>query len=188
MSRVPFFTPGLPQLPLNTDPKLEGDLRDLYTALRTLADQIGQFGGFEEAFDGFKNIANATYTAGPHKRKLYCEALEVMPYGAALNLTDSGGTLKARFANATNNTRPCYGINNTPGNCAIGDIIEVALPGCYVTSIGGLTRGLRYFLQTANGTIGTGIPAAVGNVQQAVGFAIETNMLFFFPTIHWFTV
>jgi hypothetical protein len=185
---TPFFTPGLPQLPVNTDPRIEPDLRDIYNAVRNLASQIGQFGGFEEPFDAFKNVTNVAYSAGPYKRRVYCEALEAMPYGAAANLTDSGGTLKTRFANATDGTRPCLGIVNTPGTCAIGDTIEIALPGCYVTSIGGLTRGTRYFLSTTDGIISTAIPGVVGNIIQALGFALEDDTFYFFPTMQWTVV
>jgi hypothetical protein len=188
MSRVPFFTPGLPQFPTNTDPKIEPDLRDIYNAIRTLSDQLGQFGGFEEVYDVYKQVANVDYTAGPYKRRVYCKALEAMPYGAIVSLIDSGGTLKAQYANATNATRPGYGINNTPGTCAIGDTIEVALPGCYVTSIGGLTRGQRYFLSTTNGLITNAAPAVAGNVVEVIGFALETNVLYFFPSTQWWVV
>ena len=38
------FTLGLPQLPLNTDPKVEPDLRDLYNAVHNLA-RLVQTGG-----------------------------------------------------------------------------------------------------------------------------------------------
>jgi hypothetical protein len=188
MARVPFFTPGLPQLPTNTDPKIEPDLRDIYIALRALCDQIGQFGGFEEAYDVYKHPANVDYTAGPYKRRVYCPALEAMPYGALVNLTQSGGALAARFANASNNTRPCYGINNTPGTCAIGATIEVALPGCYVTSIGGLVEGTRYYLSTTNGLLTNTPPAVAGNILEAIGFALASNVLYFFPSTQWWVI
>jgi hypothetical protein len=183
-----FFNIGLPQLPQNTDPKLEPDLRDLYSALRNLSYLVGQYGGFEVAEDGLQKASQVRYTAGAYKRRLYCEALEVIPYGAGVNLIDTAGTITARFANATTNTRPCYGINNTPGTCAIGDIIEVALPGCYVTSIGGLVPGTRYFLSTVDGTFSNAAPAAVGNARQAVGFAFDANTFYFFPDIGWWTI
>lgn len=182
-----FFILNLPQLPVNTDPKIEPDLRDIYNSLRTLSYLLGQYGGFESADDGLNTLAQVAVTAGVYKRRVYCQATEVMPHGAVVNLFDSGG-LAARFANATNNTRPCYGVNNTPGTCAIGDTIEVALPGCYVTSIAGLTPGVRYFLSTVDGLITNAVPGVVGNVQQALGFALTANMLFFAPDMGWTVV
>ena len=184
-SPVPFFITSLPQLPTNVEPKIENDLRDVYNAIRNLAYQIGQYGGFETVEDSRKVYTEAEYTAGPYKRRVYCKATEALTYGAPVNLFDSGGELKAQFANATNNTRPCYGICNTPGTAAVGDTVEIALPGCYVTSIGGMTRGQRYFLSTVNGAIQSVAPAAVGNVRQALGFALDVDVFFFFPNIDW---
>lgn len=184
-TRIPFFTLGLPQLPVNADPKIEPDLRDIYNSIRNLAYQVGQYGGFEVSADGYQNVDNVEYSAGPYKRKVYCEALAAIPYGAAVNLTDSGGTLKAQFANATGSTAPCYGICNTLGTCAIGDTIEVALPGCYVTSITGMTRGDRYFLSTADGLMAALPPATPGNIRQALGFALDVDVFYFFPNIDW---
>lgn len=180
-----FFVIGLPQSPTNTDPKVAPDISDAFNSIRNLAYLVGQYGGYEPAEVGFNTLSNVRYTAGVYKRRVYCQALEAMPYGALVNLTNSGGVLAARFANATNNTKPCYGINNTVGTCAIGATIEIALPGCYVTSIGGLTPGTRYFLSTTNGLAANVAPAVAGNVRQAIGFALDANTLFFFPNVDW---
>lgn len=188
MARTPFFTIGLPQLPVQTDPKIEGDLRDIYNSIRNLAYQIGQFGGFEEADVGLNTAANIAATAGVAKRRVYCKALEAMPYGAIVNLTDTAGVVTARFANATNSTRVGYGINDTVGTCAIGDIISVVLPGAYVTSIGGLTIGTRYFLSTTNGLITNAAPAVAGNVVEGLGVALASNFFFFLPSMQWSVV
>jgi hypothetical protein len=183
-----FFSTGLPQLPVNVDPKIEPDLRDVYNAIRNLAAQIEQYGGFVEADEGLQDIGNVLVTAGPQKRRVYVEALEAMDYGAAVNLTDTAGTLTARFANATDNSRPCTGINNTIGTCAIGDTIEVVLPGAYVTSIGSLVPGTRYFLSTSDGLISSGAPAAAGNIVEALGYALTSTVFFFFPDTGWYVL
>jgi hypothetical protein len=180
--RVPFFTPGLPQFPIDADPRMESDLRDIYNAIRTLADQIGQYGGFETTYDIYQSPDQIAYTAGPYKRRVYCKALAALDYGHAVNLVLSGGELKAQAANATTNTKPAHGFNNTTGTCAIGDTIEIALPVCYVTSIGGLTTGAFYYLSTTDGLITNTPPAAVGNLVQIVGFAITANVLFVMPS------
>lgn len=187
-NRVPFFTIGLPQFPVNTDKNIEPDLRDIYNAIRNLAYQVGQYGGFEAADVGIDNATSLSITAGAYKRRVYCKALEVMPFGAIVHFFNTAGVVTARFANATNNTRPGYGINNTPGNCAIGDTIEVVLPGCYVTSIGGLAIGSRYFLSTVNGLITTVAPAVAGNIVEAIGFALAPNLLYFWPNTQWVTL
>lgn len=182
---IPFFVPGLPELPTNTDPKIEPDLRDVYAAIRNLARQMGQYGGFEASEVNRQLYTQAAYTAGPYKRRVYAIATEAMPYGAMVRLLQSGG-LKAQFANAAVVARPCYGVNNTIGTCAIGDTIEVALPSCVLTSIGGLTPGDRYFLHTVNGLIVNTPPGAgSGFIRQCVGVALDVDRLFFHPNYDW---
>lgn len=183
-----FFNVGLPQLPTNVDPKIEPDLRDLYNALRNLAAQVGQYGGYEEADEGLQDVNNILATAGPYKRRVYVGALEAMPYGSIVHLTVDSGLLVARYANATDNTRPGTGINNTIGTCAIGDTIEVVLPGGYVQSIGGLTPGARYFLSITDGLIAAGAPIAAGNVVEALGFALSDSIFYFFPDTGWYVI
>jgi hypothetical protein len=184
MKVAPFFIPGLPQLPVNTDPKIEPDLRDVYNAIRNLAKQIGQYGGFETSDETYQVYTQAAYTAGFYKRRVYAQAIAAMPAGAAVALVMSGG-LKARFANASVTATPCYGFNNTPGTCAIGDTIEIALPGCVLTTVGGLTPGERYFLHTVDGIIALAPSATPGFIRQAVGFALDVDRLYFWPNVDW---
>lgn len=186
-----FFNIGLPQLPLNTDPKIEPDLRDLYNAVRNLTYLLGQYGGFETPEAAYQNIAGVEYAAGYYKRRVYVEATEIMVYGAAVNLYNVAGILKARAANATGpagNIKPCYGIKNTTGSNGIGDTIEVVLPGCYVNSIGGLVPGTRYFLDKVAGQLNAGPAFVAGDGRQVVGFALTATVFFFFPNIDWTVV
>lgn len=183
-----FFVTGLPQLPLSTNKELEPDLRDLYNAIRNLAKLVGQFGGYETPADAYQTPAQAAVTAGLAKQRVYAVADEALAYGAAVHLLDSGGTLHARFANATNTTRPCLGFCNTAGTSAIGDMVEILLPGNVLTSIGGLTPGVRYFLDTNNGIITNTPPAVVGNIRELLGFALNSTTFFFFPNLDYFVV
>lgn len=184
-----FFQIGLPQLPTNVDPKIEPDLRDLYNALRNLSYQIGQYGGFEPVAEGYNNANNVEYTAGPYKRRLYAEATEAITYGQLVNILDTAGVPQIQLADATTSAKPCHGICNTLGTCAIGATIEVALPGCYVTSIGGMTCGRRYFLSAAfpGGATSTA-PAVAGNIVQPVGFALTPTIFYFWPSLQWTVV
>lgn len=182
-----FFATTLPQLPTNTDPKIEPDLRDVYTAMRNLAAAIGQYGGFEEADEGLQNIGNVLVTAGANKRRVYVPTLEDMPYGSAVDLVDSGG-LAARYASALDATRPCKGFNNTVGASVAGTVIEVVLPGGYITSVGGMVPGTRYFLSTSNGLISASPPAVAGQLVEALGFALTSSVFYFFPDTGWYVL
>lgn len=189
MSNQRFFNIGLPQLPLNSDPKIEPDLRDIYSAIRNLNYFLGQYGGFETPEVSYRNQAGALYTGGYYKRRFYCAALENINYGALVCIGTLGGSSFGAYnANATNSTRPCYGICNTAGTTAAGSLVEVVLPTCLVSSIGGLVAGTRYFLSTVNGTLTNVAPAVAGNIHQAIGVALDTKVLFFNPNYDWYVV
>jgi len=111
--------------------------------------------------------------------RFYAQAVEDIPFGAAINLVDSGaGIVNLRNANATNNTRSCHGFCSTSAGIPNGAIGEVIL-GSGTASIGGLTPGTNYWLSTSNGQIVNGRPVAAGNIEQYVGVALTTNILYF---------
>jgi hypothetical protein len=177
--QVKFIDLGLPQLPVNTDPKIEPDLRDLYNAVRNLALGVGQQLGLEVPYAGYQNTAGAHYTVGQYKRRLYVVASVAITYGQLVNTFDDAGVLKARLANATTTAVRAHGICNTPGTCAIGATIEVVLPEAYVNSVGGLTKGTTYYLSTTGGAMQSSPPAGASNLIQAVGHAISATELYF---------
>jgi hypothetical protein len=183
-----FFQTGLPQLPTNTDSKIEPDLRDIYNAIRNLTYQIGQYGGFEASVETKQTPEEVEYSGGVYKRRMYVIASEALTYGALVNIHDVAGRTNGRFANATTSARPCHGICNTPGTAAIGATVEIALPGCITSSVGGLARGQQYFLSTVNGVMTNVAPAAVGNIRQGIGFGLDPNILFFMPDSGWFVI
>lgn len=183
-----YFNLGLPQLPHTLDPKIEPDLRDVYNALRNLTIGVGQRLGLEIPASEYQLTSQAQYTIGDSKRRLYVVASEAITYGQIVSLWNDAGVLKVRLANATNSTRPGYGICNTAGTCAIGDILEIVLPGAYVNSIGGLTLGTIYWLSTTSGAVQTTPPAVAGNIVQAIGFAIAADKFFFDLSYQFFAV
>jgi len=187
--KLSYVDLGLPELPILTDPKIEPDLRYLYMAVQNLALAVGQKLQLETPLDGFKTISDAAYTIGASKRRVYLPATEAITYGQLVNIWDNAGTCQARLANATDNTKPCFGICNTPGTCAIGAVVEIVLPEAYVSSIGGLTAGTLYYLSAATAGSGTNTPpAASGNIQQPVGLAFGAASFFFNAPYIWHTV
>ncbi len=188
MENQQFFNIGLPQLPVNTDPKIEEDLRAAYNSIRNLSKLVGQFGLFETPSSAYQTPTQAAYTSGVAKQRVYAAATEAVSYGAALHLYDVAGVLSARFANATDNTRPCKGFCNSPGTATIGAMVEVVLPGNSITSVSGLTSGTSYYLSTTNGTITNVAPAVPGNIRELLGFALNSGVFFFFPNLDFFVV
>lgn len=115
--------------------------------------------------------------------RLYVTASEAIVFGAAINLYDVAGTLTARNANATNNTKPCRGFCTTPGGIANGAVGEVQVSSG-LGAITGLTPGVSYYLSTTNGLISATPATAAGNIEQYVGFGITSEALAF-NTGYW---
>lgn len=117
--------------------------------------------------------------------RFYALASEAITYGAAVNLHPSGGVLKIRNANATNNTKPCFGFCTAIGGIASGATGEVILFSGLLTGVSGLTIGTRYFLSTTNGLITATDPVVAGAIGQAVGIAVDTTALLFQIDLNW---
>lgn len=109
--------------------------------------------------------------------RLYVTVAETIPYGAAINLYNSGG-LTGRKANATNNTKPAHGFCSTPGGIAIGASGEMILHVGTI-QIAGLTPGASYYLSTTDGLITNSPPVAAGNIEEYVGVAVSSTVLAF---------
>lgn len=181
MAKYSFTDLGLPEVPLLTKGEAELDLRYLYFAVQNLAQAVGQQLGLDEPLSGYS--ANPAYTIGASKRRLFVVASEAIDYGELVHIFDNAGTMSARLADATDATKPCYGISNTVGTVALGGIVEVVLPNAYVDSVGGLTAGVTYYLTTTPGTASNTAPAAAGNIVQPIGFAVASAGLFFNPSL-----
>lgn len=111
--------------------------------------------------------------------RLYAKAFQTIPYGNAINLFVDAGILKIRLANATNNTKPCHGFCTTAAGIATDAFGEVILLHGLLTGVSGLTLGTRYFLSTSDGLVTAVAPVAAGNIEQAVGFAMDTSAFLF---------
>lgn len=176
------FTLGLPdQAPPTKDPEVRALLDQVYNA----------FQGVQLAFHHFTGIGQQLFSAWPNLRydqtlhlaspwRYYVQASETINYGSAVNVFNSAGTLKARNADATNNTKPCHGFNTTVGGIPNGSFGEVILQCGMLTGVSGLTLGTRYFLFAGAGGLVSASPAVgAGNIEQAVGWAIDTTALLF---------
>jgi hypothetical protein len=91
----------------------------------------------------------------------------------------SGSVLKARLANATNNTRPGWAYCNTEGGIASGGFGEFILMQGLCTSIPGLLPGTQYYLSTISGLLTSVPPGAAGTIEQFLGIALDVNVFYF---------
>lgn len=111
-------------------------------------------------------------------RRFYTVAEEALAIGDVISLHSTGGLLKARKANATNNTKSADGfVELAP--IAMGAVGEVILSTGVLITVG-LTQGNRYFLSAAvSGGITAVAPVAAGNIEQYLGIALSTTELYF---------
>ncbi|CAM6053467.1 unnamed protein product [Sphagnum tenellum] len=114
--------------------------------------------------------------------RFYCQSTENVAFGALVNLYNFGGALRARTADATDNTKPAIGFASQPGGIPNGQIGEVCLvDGVIIGAYGSpLTVGSYYYLAVGDGGgITTVAPSGGGNLVQKVGLALTTTSLLF---------
>lgn len=180
------FKLGIGAQPETSDPRLFAVLTPVYNALLQLQQAITNYAGADQQPSAQWNQLRATDTIlAQNAHRLYVPASEAISYGAMTNLYNNAGTLNARNANATNNTKPAYGFcSQAGGTLGAGAYTEViVLTGLVGTS--GLTPGTRYFLSTTNGLITSVAPVAAGNIEQVVGVALSATEFLFNASIQW---
>lgn len=175
------FSLSIPDSPPQTeDPVVNNTFVVVYNAFLQLQQAVHQYLGVGQQLQTLWSTLRYDQTlhqASPGR--LYVKAFEAITYGFAINLFVDAGILKIRLANATNNTKPCHGFCTTIGGIAAGSFGEVILLHGLLTGVAGLVLGTRYFLSTTNGLVTAVAPVAAGNIEQAVGFAMDTSALLF---------
>lgn len=178
---------GLPDIPVsNIPPELWGEFYKVYQAIKALQEGLNLYAGIVSRDELSWSLLTPLDTIlSQNLNRLYVEATETINFGAMVNLYDSGGALKARNANSTNNTKPCHAFCNTVGGMTNGNFGEVVVGNGLCTGVSGMVRGTRYFLSTTNGVITNVAPSTAGNIVQPVGIALAPTFLYFSPTFHW---
>lgn len=157
-------------------------IQDLYASIQQIARGLVQFAGIGGYNKDYWTLLNQ---AGPgdlilsgQQDKVYVPATDAMVPNRLVNLWSNAGVLSARYANATNNTKPADGYLSSSNDTAIaiGDIVEVVLARgtLAVTAV----IGQRYWLSTTNGLIQTTKPVAAGNIEQYIGVGLTTGLVY----------
>lgn len=166
------------QVPEGLPPELVNSFNQVYASIQQLIFAlVNNCGIGPRNTDQWVNLINSTTTLlSGNLNRFYTRASEPIAYGAAVNLYNNAGTLNARNANATNNTKPCRAFCSTAGGVATGAMGEFQIVAG-VAEIAGLVPGTSYYLSTTNGLISAAAAVAVGNIEQYVGFAIDSTHL-----------
>jgi hypothetical protein len=169
------------QVPDNVPPEFVTAFNQVYAAIQQIIfSLVVNCGIGPRNTDQWTDLAATPYVTllAGNLNRLYVEASEDISFGAAVNLYNNGGTLGARNANATNNTKPCRAFCSSVDGISSGTVGEV-LVNAGTATISGLTPGTSYFLSTTNGLIANSPAVAAGNIEQFVGVAVTDSVLSF---------
>ena len=160
---------------------------EVYASIQQIINSLVNYCGIGQQLPAnWSSLAgsSATLLTG-NLRRFYAVASENINYGAIISLVNGGsGTVKARNANATNNTRIADGFCSTVGGVTTGNAGEFIL-GSGVVPINALTPGQRYWLAPTNGLIQNAAPVAAGNIEQLLGIAIDATHFFYNSNGFW---
>ncbi len=106
------------------------------------------------------------------------QAGEDLSANDVVNVYDNAGTITARKANATDNTKPAHGYVKNAATA--GSNVSVYTDGFLEGS--GFIPGSKYFLSTTGGQVTATPPSASGNVIQYIGVAVSTDKIKFEPS------
>jgi hypothetical protein len=175
------FTLGMGDLPPDgLDPKIKPLMDQIWNAFVQVQLAFHNYAGVGQQLQSLwpALVPSQTLHLSSNTR-WYGPCSENIGFGAAINLFDNAGVLTARNANATNNTKPAHGFCTVTGGILAGASLEAILFRGLLTGFVGLTRGARYFLSTSNGQVTAVAPVAAGNIEQAVGLALDTTTLLY---------
>lgn len=166
--------------PDGTPPELKPIFDEVYNAFSQLVQTL-------DTYCGVTGKAPLTYSVQDFRstilsanlNRFYAQATENIVYGGLVSVDGTTAAEKlVRNANATDATRPCIGYCNTPGGVTVGSWGEFILRSG-LCPIAGLTIGQQIWLGTTNGLATNVRPVAAGNIEQFVGIALATDILFF---------
>lgn len=168
---------ALDQLPDNVRPVITTLYNAIQQVIQSLVNNCG-IGPQPQQFWTELNGLTITLLSG-NLNRFYCVAAEAIPLGAAIYIdaTGAGGALQIHLASAVVASRAAMGFNCLAAiaNGAVGEVIL----GVGVVSINGLTVGQRYALAKTAGLITASPSGPTPAINQFVGFAIKTNLLYF---------
>lgn len=163
--------------PIDPDVAIPNIYLVLQNIIRALVNSAGISNQDPSTWSTIAGLGN--FLTSGNNGRLYVPASEAIAQGALVSLFFSNGALTARNANAADNTKPADGIAAL-APIASGSVGEVQLgTGVIVAAAGTFAVGSRYFLsKTIAGAVTTTAPSSSGNIEQYVGIAVTTSLLF----------
>jgi hypothetical protein len=141
-------------------------------------------GRTETGVESVTNLDDAeqfVFTPTPTPEAAYETAVasETLTRGMLVDLYDDSGTLKARKADATDNTR--FADAFVDADAAISDSVRVYFGGGVIRGLAGLTQGQTLFLSETAGGVTHTSPSGTGKISQIIGTALGPTSAVFDP-------
>jgi len=155
-----------------SDPEAAAEFTKLYNAVNLLAYKLDEYtGSIAAPASDRPYLTPQAVNKSAGVSRLYGEATVALVVGAIVNFTSSGKLELATVANGAH----CIVLENT----AVGDFAPVAR-NAVLTAFAGLTPGKIYYQSpTVAGGITLLVPS--GQIKRAVGFAVNSSTLAFYP-------
>ena len=189
-SPISFFISQNPPDALSSEsPAIQQAFTELYNSVQQIIQVfINTCGIGQQTYANWAQLAGSPSTIlSGNLRRFYVTAIETIAFGAIVSLySPDSVTIYARNANATDATRPADGFCTTVGGIQASQVGEIML-STGVIPISGLVAGAHYFLSTVDGLVTTVPPVSSGSINQYIGIAVSTTVLyanFGIPTVH----
>lgn len=180
---------GLQQTPDLTDIQSVGKLSfqfiSIYNAIGVLQQAIDTYTGNTPVPANNSNQSQPpeqTVIVG-NTANMWCKANVTISAGFALGLANVGGVIEAILALASSSPVQCFGLSMT--SATAGNPIQVLLLGLFNFG-GSVTPGALYYLSpgVGGGLTTTKPTAGSGQLIQPLGYGVDTNSIFFNPSLY----
>lgn len=156
--------------------ELLGTIQQLYNSVNNLARLVGKYTGIDApSEDELSFLSFSDTVIIGNSTRLYVPASVAITAGQVINLHDNAGVLNARLAAATSASTMAHAIANT--SASAGQTVELQLWHSLINSIGGMSVGTLYWLSTVPGAVQNIAPTGVGQIQQAIGVALNSSTM-----------
>lgn len=177
---MPLFgiSSGLPDLPAGMDDKDFSKFAPIYRAVNSLAQQLSyNVGDMQFKQDEIADVDQLTLLSSHRQQKIIVKAAEDLSYGHALHFRVVSGKVVAYKASATDLTKPCHGMCDSPTGIAIDTFGEAIFMNGKCSGVAGTTFGAAYYLSTG-GSVQVTPPVATGVINQIVGIGLGSAGLY----------
>lgn len=169
---------GLPDTPSGLEDKDYGLVAPLYRALGSIAQFLSSVtGNIQYEPSEMAQADQLTKLIDNKLQKVFVQAAVTLNYGVAVSLSISGGKLVGDLADATDLTKPAFGICDVPGGIPAGSYGEIVFMKGRTLGVSGTTFGAAYYLSTA-GNVQITPPVSTGVINQIVGIGLGSAGLY----------